>query len=281
MKSYDHKRIERKWQERWSEQKLYETKGKVAGPSDAKALAGKKENLYTLVEFVYPSGDLHVGHWYAFTVPDIYVRMKRMNGANVLYPMGYDAFGLPAENAAIKAGEEPKKYTEKAISNFIKQQKALGLSYDWNRMIKTCEPEYYKWNQFFFLKFMEKGLVYRKSSAVNYCSKCETVLANEQVRDGRCWRHEDAPVEIKHLEQWFIKTTDYADELLEDIKNLQWPERIKIMQENWIGKSQGSDIMFDINGEKWPVFTTRPDTIYGVTFMVISAQHPRLMELVT
>jgi leucyl-tRNA synthetase len=204
-----------------------------------------------------------------------------MNGFNVLYPMGYDAFGLPAENAAIKAGEHPKKYTEKSMANFEKQQKSLGLSYDWSRKVVTCMPEYYKWNQYFFLKFYENGLVYRKKSAVNWCPKCKTVLANEQVHAGKCWRHEDTDVEIKQLEQWFIKTTKYSEELLKEIPKLQWPERIKLMQENWIGKSHGTEILFEINGEKWPIFTTRPDTIYGVTFMVVSAQHPRLMELVT
>ncbi len=264
------KAIESKWQKSWQDKKAFEIK------------AGKRKKFYCLEMFPYPSGSgLHMGHALNYTIGDIYARFKRMQGFSVLYPMGYDAFGLPAENAAIKAGEHPKKYTEVSIKNFIKQQKALGLSYDWTREIETCKPEYYKWNQYFFLKLMENGLVYRKKSAVNYCPKCQTVLANEQVHNGKCWRHEDTDIEIRHLEQWFIKTTKYAEELLKDIWKLQWPERIKIMQENWIGKSHGIDINFNINGKNWQIFTTRPDTIYGVTFMVISAQHPKLMEIVT
>jgi leucyl-tRNA synthetase len=205
-----------------------------------------------------------------------------MNGFNVLHPMGFDSFGLPAENAAIKAKSHPKIFTEEAIAQFIKQQKALGLTYDWSRMVEVHKPDYYKWDQWIFLKMFEKGLAYKKTSAVNWCSKCNTVLANEQVHNGKCWRHEDTNVEIKHLDQWFFKITNYADELYEDINKLQdWPERIKAMQRNWIGKSNGTEILFEINGEKWPVFTTRPDTIFGVTFMVVSAQHPKLMELVT
>jgi leucyl-tRNA synthetase len=232
--------------------------------------------------FPYPSGaGLHMGHALNYTIGDINARYKRMNGFSVLYPMGYDALGLPAENAAIKAGEHPKAYTTKCINNFITQQKALGLSYDWERMVKTCVPEYYKWNQFFFLEFFKKGLVYRKKSAVNWCPKCNSVLANEQVHSGKCWRHEDTDIEIKHLEQWFIKTTNYAEELLEKVDALAWPERIKAMQKNWIGKSHGTEINFEINGEKWPVFTTRCDTIFGVTFVVVSAQHPKLNQLVT
>lgn len=263
--------IEKKWQKEWEKKKIFEVKENP-----------KKKKFYCLEMFPYPSAyGLHMGHALNYTIGDIYSRFKRMNGFNVLYPMGYDAFGLPAENAAIKAGEHPKKYTNNSINNFILQQKSLGLSYDWSRMIKTCEPEYYKWNQYFFLKFMEKGLVYRKKSAVNWCPKCQTVLANEQVHGGKCWRHEDTNVEIKQLEQWFIRTTAYSDELLEMVKGLKWPERIKIMQENWIGKSFGTEIDFTINGKKWPIFTTRPDTIYGVTFMVISAQHPKLFEIVT
>jgi leucyl-tRNA synthetase len=263
--------IEKKWQKKWEENKVFKVKEDI-----------KKKKYYVLEMFPYPSSSgLHMGHALNYTIGDIYARFKRMNNFNVLYPMGYDAFGLPAENAAIQAKEHPKKYTEEAINNYIRQQKEIGLSYDWDRIVKTCEPEYYKWNQFFFLKFLEKGLVYRKKSAVNWCPKCNTVLANEQVHSGKCWRHEDTDVEIKHLEQWFLKTTKYADELLEKLDNLDWPERIKSMQKNWIGKSHGVDIDFEINKEKWPVFTTRPDTIYGVTFMVISAQHPKLMEIVT
>ena len=272
MVELDFSKIEKKWQEKWEKKKAFEVKeGK-----------DKKKKYYVLEMFPYPSGaGLHVGHALNYTIGDIYARYKRMNGFNVLYPMGYDAFGLPAENAAIKAGENPLKYTKDSMKNFMMQQKALGLSYDWSRLVVTCEPEYYMWNQYFFLKFFENGLVYKKKSAANWCSKCNSVLANEQVHGGKCWIHHDNDVYIKQLEQWFIKTTDYADELLLMVKGLKWPERIKLMQENWIGKSHGSEIDFEISGEKWPIFTTRADTIYGVTFMVVSAQHPRLMELVT
>jgi len=264
---YDFKKIEKKWQGKWT--KIFNSKNK-----------GKK--YYVLEMFPYPSAyGLHMGHALNYIIGDIYARFKRMNGFNILYPMGYDAFGLPAENAAIKASEHPKKYTEKSMKNFIEQQKALGLSYDWSKKLVTCYPDYYKWNQYFFLKFLENGLVYRKKSAVNWCPKCNTVLANEQVHDGRCEYHKDTDVEIKQLEQWFIKTTKYAEELLKEIPKLQWPERIKLMQENWIGKSYGTEIKFKINGKDWPIFTTRPDTIFGVTFMVVSAQHQKLMELVT
>ena len=231
--------------------------------------------------FPYPSASgLHVGHAFNYIIGDIYSRFKRMNNFNVLYPMGYDAFGLPAENAAIKVGIHPRKFTEDSINTFTKQQKELGLSYDWDRMLKTCDEDYYKWNQYFFLKFMEKGLVYRKNAPVNWCPECNTVLANEQVKDGKCWRHQKTLVQEKHLEQWFIKTTKYSDELLDKVDSLAWPDRIKIMQKNWIGKSYGTEINFKINDKSWPIFTTRPDTIYGVTFMVVSAQHPRLNELV-
>jgi len=262
--------LEKKWQTEWDKSNAFTVP------------ANSTNNFYVLEMFPYPSGaGLHMGHALNYTIGDIQARYRRMNGCTVLYPMGYDALGLPAENAAIKAGQHPHDYTKNSIENFITQQKALGLSYDWNRLVKTCVPEYYKWNQYFFLKFFEKGLVYRKKSAVNWCNKCNTVLANEQVHNGKCWRHEDTDVEIKHLEQWFIKTTDYAEELLEMVDGLDWPERIKSMQKNWIGKSYGTEIEFKINGEVWPIFTTRPDTIFGVTFVVVSAQHSKLNSLVT
>jgi leucyl-tRNA synthetase len=266
----DFHKVEAKWQKEWDKNKLFKSKEN-----------SKKKKFYNLEMFPYPSGSgLHMGHALNYTIGDIYARFKRMDNFNVLYPMGYDAFGLPAENAAIKAGEHPMKYTESSMNNFIKQQKAMGLSYDWDRKVVTCQPEYYRWNQYFFLKFYEKGLIYRKKSAVNWCPKCTTVLANEQVHAGKCWRHEDTDVEIKQLEQWFIKTTDYSDELLDFLPKLNWPDRIKTMQENWIGKSFGTEINFKINGKDWPIFTTRPDTIYGVTFLVVAAQHPRINELV-
>ncbi len=268
---YNFNKIEKKWQKAWESKKIFEVKEDP-----------KKKKYYVLEMFPYPSGNgLHMGHAFNYTIGDIYARFMRMKGYNVLYPMGYDSFGLPAENAAIKSKTHPKIYTDKAISNFISQQKSLGLSYDWTRMFRTSEPDYYKWNQYFFIKLFEKGLVYRKKSSVNFCNKCDTVLANEQVHNGKCWRHEDTEVEIKQLEQWFIRTTKYAEELLKDLDIIDWPERIKIMQRNWIGKSHGSEILFSINGEKWPIFTTRADTIFGVTFMVVSAQHSRLNELVS
>src|SRR3989344_7410116 len=172
----------------------------------------------------------------------------------------------------------PKKYTEKAIENFMKQQRAMGWSYDWSRMIRSHDSSYYKWDQWIFLKMLEKGIAYRKKAPVNWCGKCESVLANEQVINGKCWRHEETDVVTKHLEQWFLKTTKYAEELLDKLDGLNWPERAKIIQKNWIGKSHGTEIDFEINNKKWKVFTTRPDTIYGVTFMVVSAQHPKLNE---
>ncbi len=262
--------IERKWQKKWEEKKIYEVD------------ESKKKKHYILEMYPYPSASgLHIGHAFNYVIGDIYARFKRMQGFNVLHPMGFDSFGLPAENAAIKEGIHPKKYTENAINNFIKQQKSLGLSYDWSRKLQSHDHDYYKWNQFFFLQFLKKGLAYRKKAAVNWCEKCQSVLANEQVHNGKCWRHIDTEINIKQLEQWFLKITDYADELLSEIDKLDWPERIKIMQRNWIGKSSGSEILFKINREKWPIFTTRPDTLFGVTFMVISSQHPRLMELVT
>ena len=269
-KKYDFKKIESKWQKLWEKEKAFEVSEK----------SGKKK-FYVLEMFPYPSGSgLHMGHAFNYTIGDSYARFKRMNGFNVLYPMGFDSFGLPAENAAIKAKSHPKKFIDKAIANYVSQMKELGLSYDWTRVLRTSNPDYYKWNQFFFLKFLEKGLAYKKKAAVNWCEKCGTVLANEQVHNGRCWRHEDVEVQVKMLEQWFLKTTEYSEELLDMTGSLDWPERIKVMQKNWIGKSYGAEIDFEIEGSKWPVFTTRPDTIYGVTFVVVSAQHPGLMQLV-
>ncbi|MFH1787302.1 MAG: leucine--tRNA ligase [archaeon] len=271
MKQINFKKIEKKWQKKWEQEKVFEVE-----------VDKKRKKFYCLEMYPYPSGEgLHIGHGLNYTVGDIFARFKRMNGFNILYPMGYDSFGLPAENAAIKVGIHPKKYTLKSIANFVKQQKILGLSYDWSKMLSSCEVGYYKWNQMFFLKFLEKGLAYRKKAPVNWCPKCNTVLANEQVHQGKCEYHGDVDVEIKHLEQWFFKTTEYADELLKCIDDLEWPERIKSMQRNWIGKSHGTEILFGVEGENWPVFTTRPDTIYGVTFMVIAAQHSDLMSLVT
>jgi len=233
--------------------------------------------------FPYPSASfLHMGHVRNYAIGDTITRFKRLCGFNVLYPMGYDSFGLPAENAAKKQKIHPREYTEGAIDQIMRYQKDLGLSYDWDRIIATHRPQYYKWNQYFFIKFFEKGLAYRKKAAVNYCEHCNTVLANEEVEAGKCWRCENDVVQ-KELDQWFLKTTAYADELLRCISDLGWSDKIKAIQENWIGKSQGVMIDFHIdNNEKtlFPIFTTRPDTIFGVTFMVIALDHPRLQEYI-
>ncbi len=272
MKKIDFSKIEKKWQKLWKEKKIFQVKENP-----------KKKKYYCLEQYPYPSGSgLHMGHAFIYTIGDIYARFKRMHGFNVLHPIGFDSFGLPAENAAIKANSNPKIFTENAIKNFRKLMRQFGFSYDWNREIQCHKPDYYKWDQWIFLKMYEKGLAYRKKAPVNWCPKCNTVLANEQVHNGKCWRHEDTSVEIKNLNQWFLKITKYAEELLSHLDKLpNYPELIKILQKNWIGKSQGLEINFEINGKNWPVFTTRPDTIFGVTFMVISSQHPHLFDLVT
>jgi leucyl-tRNA synthetase len=264
------KKIEDKWQKSWEKEKIFEVKEK-----------GKK--FYVLEMFPYPSGEgLHVGHSFNYILADIFARFKIMHGFNVLHPVGYDSLGLPAENAAIKAGIHPKEYIEKSIERFMYQQKKIGISYNWDTLLMSHDSEYYKWDQWIFLKMLRKGLAFRKKAPVNYCRECNTVLANEQVHNGRCWRHKDTEIEIKHLEQWFFKITDYAEELYDNIERLKdWPKETKALQRNWIGKSNGIDIDFKVNNEKWSIFTTRPDTIYGVTFMVISAQHSKLMGLVT
>ncbi len=273
MKYKEHfKKIEHKWQLEWERSGIFKVK-----PDS------KKPKYYVLEMFPYPSGKLHMGHVRNYAIGDTFARYKRMRGFNVLYPMGYDAFGLPAENAAIKNNSHPKPWTKKSISMMQEQQKMLGLSYDWDRLVITADPDYYRWNQWIFLKMYEKGLVYRKKAPINFCPKCNTVLANEQVIDGKCWRCK-TPVEIRTLEQWFFKITEYADELLEDLDKLEgWPERVKTMQRNWIGKSKGTLIYFpfaDNPKEKVPIFTTRPDTLYGVTFMVYAPEHPKVLELV-
>ncbi len=268
----DFAKLEKKWQKKWEDKKVFKVKEDPKSPK-----------YYCLEMFPYPSGSgLHMGHAFNYTIGDVYTRFKRMSGFNVLYPMGYDSFGLPAENAAIKAKVHPKKFTTTAINNFISQQKSLGLSYDWDRKVSTCTPEYYKWNQYFFLKFMEKGLVDRRKAPVNWCPKCNTVLANEQVHDGKCWRHNDTEVEQKDLEQWFIKTTAYADELLECIPKLQWPERIKIMQENWIGRKEGYDQYYQVNDMDITLstFTTHHHTSFAEIFIAIAPEHPIALELV-
>lgn len=271
MAEVDFGAIEKKWQARWDAEKVFE----VGENSE-------KSKFYVLEMFPYPSGaGLHMGHALNYTIGDILARFKIMKGFNVLHPMGYDSLGLPAENAAIKAGTHPEDYTNKAIENFILQTKAIGVTYDWSRKVNTASPDYYKWDQWIFLKMLEKGLAYQKDASVNWCPKCNTVLANEQVENGKCWRHEDTEVEVRKLKQWFFKTTKYAKELLKELDNIEWPEKTKIMQRNWIGRSEGTEICFKINNQDWKVFTTRPDTIFGVTFMVVAAGHERLDELVS
>ena len=268
---YDFKKIEKKWQSKWENSNEFKVK------------ESKKENFYLLEMLPYPSGyGLHMGHAENYVIGDILARYKRMKGINVLYPMGYDSFGLPAENAAIKEGIHPKKYTENSIKNFTKQQKRLGLSYDWSRSFATHNKEYHKWDQWIFLKFLKEKLAYKKKSLVNFCSECNTVLANEQVIQGKCWRHPSTNVEIKDLEQWFFKTTNYTKELLKGIDKLDWPETIKDMQRNWIGESEGTIVNFELKEgvEKIPVFTTRPDTLYGVTSIIFAPEHPKVMELI-
>jgi len=266
MKSnYDYSEIEKKWQKVWIEQKIFEVNEE-----------NYKPKFYCLEMFPYPSGRIHMGHVRNYAIGDVIARYKRMRGFSVLHPMGWDAFGLPAENAAIKHGVHPAKWTYENIDYMKKQLIRLGLSYDWRREVTTCAPEYYRWNQWIFLKLYEKGLAYRKSSFVNWCPSCGTVLANEQVIDGACWRCE-SQVEQKELEQWFLKITAYAEELLQDCDKLTgWPEKVLTMQRNWIGKSEGVEVDFPIEGmdSALRIFTTRTDTIFGVTFMCISPEHP-------
>jgi len=269
----DFNEIAKKWQKKWEKAEIFKV---IENPN--------KKKFYCLEMYPYPSSSsLHMGHARNYCIGDCYARYKRMRGFNVLYPMGYDSFGLPAENAAIKFKSHPKVFIDKAIESFIKQQRALGLSYDWSRMVISHDPNYYKWDQWIFLKMYEKGLAYKKKAAVNWCPECNTVLANEQVHDGKCWRHENTRVEVKDLEQWFFKITDYAEELLRDIDKLKgWAEDVKTMQRNWIGKSYGSEIYFKVEGsdEAIPIFTTRADTLFGVTFMVYAPEHPKVIELV-
>ncbi|MCA9364443.1 MAG: leucine--tRNA ligase [Candidatus Moranbacteria bacterium] len=270
MQKYNHKTIEKKWQKVWSDECLYETSNESSG----------KENFYFLSEFPYPSGNLHVGHWYAFAVPDIFVRFKRMQGFHVLFPIGFDAFGLPAENAAIKHGVNPREWTEKNIAYMTGQIESMGGSFDWSRKVITCQPEYYRWTQWLFLQLFQAGLVYRKEISVNWCPSCKTVLANEQVVSGECERC-NSVVEKRNMKQWSVKITDYADRLIDDLESLEWPEEIKTAQRNWIGRSEGSEVDFVIFGfsEKITVFTTRPDTLFGVTYVVLAPEHPLVSVL--
>ncbi|WP_448379074.1 leucine--tRNA ligase [Fervidobacterium sp.] len=272
MKEYYPQEIEPKWQRVWEEKKVFET-----------PQYSEKPKYYALVMFPYPSGTLHVGHVKNYTIGDIVARYKRMQGYNVLHPFGYDAFGLPAENAAIAHKIHPKKWTMDNINTIRGQIKKMGISYDWNREVITCNEDYYKWTQWIFLKLYEAGLAYKKPGAVNWCPSCQTVLANEQVKDGKCERC-GTTVTMKHLEQWYFKITDYAEKLLEGLDRLPgWPEHVKTMQRNWIGKSTGAEVDFPVEGldKKIRIFTTRPDTIYGVTFMAIAPESPLVLELVT
>jgi leucyl-tRNA synthetase len=272
---YDPQKIEEKWQRRWAEARVFETE---ADPS--------KPKYYVLEMLPYPSGTMHMGHMRNYAIGDVVARVKHMRGFNVLHPMGWDAFGLPAENAAIKNNTHPREWTNKNIAQFQRVLRRFGFSYDWRREISTCEPEYYRWNQWFFLRMLERRLAYRKKSRVNWCPKCCTVLANEQVLPGGyCWRHEDTLVESREIEQWFLKTTAYADQLLDDLKELEgrWPERVILMQRNWIGKSQGAKVKFAVadvgDTEPIEIFTTRIDTIYGATALILAPTHPAVEKL--
>ncbi|GAB4488198.1 MAG: leucine--tRNA ligase [Thermodesulfovibrionales bacterium] len=269
---YNPKEIEPAWHRRWSEQRLFRTEHDPA-----------KKKFYCLEMFPYPSGKIHMGHVRNYAIGDVIARYKRMRGYQVIHPMGWDSFGMPAENAAIKHNVHPAAWTHENIANMKAQLNKLGLSYDWDREVTTCTPEYYRWNQWLFLRMLEKGLAYRKSSFVNWCPSCATVLANEQVIDEKCWRCDHAVVQ-KELEQWFLRITSYADELLAGCDTLDgWPEKVVVMQKNWIGRSQGLEVDFTVegSGEKIRIFTTRPDTLFGATFVCLSPKHPLSRTLVS
>lgn len=272
MSVYNFKEVESKWQKIWKDNNQYKMD----------TAQTEKPNYYTLEMFPYPSGKIHMGHVRNYSIGDVVARFKKMEGYNVLHPMGWDSFGLPAENAAIKHGIHPHKWTMENIEEMKEQLNLLGISYDWDKEVATSTPEYYRFTQEIFLKFLEHGLAYKKKSYVNWCPSCETVLANEQVVQGACERCK-ATVLKKDLEQWYFKTTEFAEELLNDLDTLDgWPEKVKTMQKNWIGKSTGADLVFDIDGtdKSMTVFTTRPDTTYGVTYMVLAPEHELVKELV-
>jgi len=234
----------------------------------------KRERYYCLSMFPYPSGNLHMGHVRNYTIGDVISRFQRMLGKNVLQPMGWDAFGMPAENAAIRNNVPPAKWTYENIDYMRDQLKSLGFGYDWKRELTTCKPEYYRWEQWFFTRMMERGIAYKKTAPVNWCPLDQTVLANEQVIEGRCWRC-DTPVERREIAQWFLKITDYAEQLLADLDTVEWPEQVKTMQRNWIGRSEGMEVEFEVPGhDSLMIYTTRPDTLFGATFMAIAAEHP-------
>lgn len=270
---YVAREIEPKWQKHWKETKLYKTDEDPTKPK-----------YYALEQFPYPSGDgLHMGHMRVYSIGDVVARFRRMNGYRVLHPMGADAFGLPAENAAIQRGVNPREWTINNMEKIKREQELVGVSYDWDRYLGSCLPDYYKFTQWLFLLFYERGLAYRKKAFVNWCPECATVLANEQVEDGECWRC-GSEVTKKDLEQWFFRITDYSDRLLEGLDRLpKWPDRVKTMQRNWIGKSEGAHVVFtipELNDEQVTVFTTRPDTLYGVSYMVLAPEHPLVAKLV-
>ncbi len=268
--------IEKKWQEKWAEEKVFKTYDN-----------SEKPKYYALSMFPYPSGKLHMGHVRNYTITDVIARFKKMKGYNVLHPIGWDSFGLPAENAAMQHGANPAKWTDENIAYMTKQLNMLGISYDWDREVTTCKPDYYKWTQWLFLQLYKKGLAYKKEAAVNWCDKCGTVLANEQVIDGKCWRC-DSVVEKKYLSQWFLKITDYAEQLLQDLDKLEgWGDNVKTMQANWIGKSSGAIFRFKVvdapSGEEMevPVYTTRPDTVHGITYLVVAPEYKDIDKLTT
>ena len=272
MSDYKPEVIEPKWQKYWHDNNF-----------DSSTEDSSRPKYYVLEMFPYPSGKLHMGHMRVYSIGDVLARFLRMKGYNVLHPMGWDAFGLPAENAAISNKVNPAVWTDKNIAQMKEQQNRLGISYDWDREFATCKPDYYRWTQWLFLLFYERGLAYRKKASINWCNECRTVLANEQVEGGACWRCGEV-VEPRELEQWFFRITDYAQRLLEDLKLLEnWPDRVKIMQENWIGRSEGSEIVFPLKefpGEMVSTFTTRPDTLFGVTYMVLAPENPLVEKLV-
>lgn len=268
--SFSHQEIEKKWQAFWEENKTFKTDEQADGP-----------HFYALDMFPYPSGaGLHVGHPEGYTATDILARMKRMQGYNVLHPMGWDAFGLPAEQYAIDTGKHPATFTKQNIDTFKRQIKELGFSYDWDREISTTDPQYYKWTQWIFLKLYEKGLAYIDEVAVNWCPALGTVLANEEIVDGVSERG-GHPVERRPMKQWVLRITAYAERLLEDLEELEWPESLKDMQRNWIGKSEGAEVTFKINEHSVNVFTTRPDTLFGATYMVLAPEHKLVSEITT
>ncbi|HEY5935808.1 MAG TPA: class I tRNA ligase family protein, partial [Kofleriaceae bacterium] len=267
---YDPHVVEERWQARWAAERTHEV-----------ATDPTRPKFYCLEMFPYPSGRIHMGHVRNYTIGDVMARQRRMRGYNVLHPIGWDAFGMPAENAAIERGAHPADWTRDNIAYMQSQLRRMGFSYDWSRELATCDPTYYRWEQRFFLAMLERGLAYRRKSIVNWCERCQTVLANEQVEDGKCWRCEST-VRERDLEQWFLRITAYADELLAGCDRLAgWPEKVLVMQRHWIRRSTGAELRFPVEGrdDEIRVFTTRPDTIFGATFVSVAVEHPLVAEL--